>query len=189
MGLEHRYELYNLKDDIGETRNLAAKEPERLQALINMMDEYYDKTGSLKPNPNKNYNGRTVGVWAANPNGKASAENGALVLRAEKDEFAATTRVVPSIVGGAVLEFEARSATRSPISVQWASSGQPEFGPPQLKPVPLSKGWEKIKVDMPFAGLILNIRFVLENAGWAVDIRNVHLLVPDGTLMREYEFY
>jgi len=188
-GLEHRYELYNLKDDIGETRNLASQYPEKVQSMAATVDAYYEKTGALRPHANTDYNGCTVGVWAANPNGKASAENGALIMRAEKDQFAAITRVTPSIVGGAVLEFEAKSSKGSPISVQWTSSAQREFSQPQLKPVPLSKDWKKCRIEMPFEGRIDKIRFVLRDADWRADVRNVKLYTPQGTLMTEYEFY
>jgi hypothetical protein len=188
-GQAHRYELYNLKDDIGESNNLAAQYPEKVQAMAAQMDRYYASTGSLTPNANKNYNGRTVGVWAANSNGKASAQDGALAMKAEKDQFAAATRVTPSIINGAVLEFEARSATQTHVSVQWTSSVQKEFSQPQLKAVPLSRDWKKCRVEMPFKGRIDQIRFVLRDAGWQADLRNVKLLVPGGTVMTEYEFY
>jgi len=189
-GLEHRYELYNLKDDIGETRNLAEKYPEGVQKLAAKMDTIRSGAGALSIHPNTNYNGRTVGVWSAHPNGKATAEAGALHMRAINDHFPVTTRVTPSIVGGAVLEFEARSATKSTaLSVQWTSSAQPQFADPQIKVVPLSKGWKKIKVDMPFEGRIMQLKLALLAAGWEADIRNVHLMTPDGTVMTKYEFY
>jgi len=189
-GQAHRYELYNLKDDIGEARNLAAGNSERVQAMAGMMDAYYAKTGSLKPHANTNYNGRTVGVWSAHPNGKATAEAGALHMRAINDHFPVTTRVTPSIVGGAVLEFEARSATESTVlSVQWTSSEQTQFAEPQLQVVPLSKEWKKTKVDMPFGGRIMQLKLALLAAGWEADVRNLRLLTPQGTLMTEYEFY
>ena len=44
-------------------------------------------------------------------------------------------------------------------------------------------------MDMPFLGQISHMRFLLRDAGWAADIRNVHLLIPDGTVMLKYEFY
>ncbi|MEA1951978.1 MAG: hypothetical protein U9N87_11375, partial [Planctomycetota bacterium] len=133
--------------------------------------------------------GCTVGVWAANPNGRLSAEAGALAMRAEKDQFSAMTRVTPSIIGGSVLEFEARSATGSPISVQWTSSAQKKFSRPRLKAVPLSKNWKKYSVEMPFKGRVNRIRFVLRDGGWQADVRNVRLFTPRGTLMTEYRFY
>jgi len=187
---EHRYELYNLKDDIGETRNLAEKYPGGVQKLAAKMDSIRSGAGALAVHPNTNYNGRTVGVWSAHPNGKATAEAGVLIMRAINDHFPVTTRVTPSLVGGAALEFEARSATKSTVlSVQWTSSEQPRFAEPQLKGVPLSKNWKTIKVDMPFGGRIMQLKLALLAAGWEADIRNVHLLTPDGTVILKYEFY
>jgi hypothetical protein len=156
-----------------------------------MLDSYYAQTGALRPNRNKAYNGRTVGVWSANETqrGTASAVDGALSLVSRQEQFAATTRVTPSIMGGAVLEFEGRSATGNHVSVQWTSSSQPAFGQPQMAAVPLSKDWTPCRVEMPFAGRIDQIRFVLRDAGWQADLRHVRLLTPDGTRMTEYEFY
>ena len=106
-----------------------------------------------------------------------------------KEPFSAATRVTPSIVNGAVLEFEGRSPNENHISVQWTSSAQPVYGQPQMARSLLSGGWKKCRVEMPFSGRIKDIRFVLRDAGWQVDLRNVRLLTPEGTLMTRYEFY
>ena len=73
--------------------------------------------------------------------------------------------------------------------MQWTSSEQPQFANPQIEVVPLSEEWEKIKVDMPFEGRIMELKLALLAAGWEADIRNLRLLTPQGTLMTEYEFY
>jgi arylsulfatase A-like enzyme len=188
-GQEHRYELYNLKDDIGESKNLASAYPEKVQAMAVQLDGYYKSTASLKPNRNENYNGNTVGVWVGNDRGTIAADDGVLVMRSDQEQLAAATRVTPSIVGGAVLEFEARSAAGNQVSIQWTSSSQPRYGPPQMAQEELSKEWKKCRVEMPFGGRIKDIRFVLRDADWQADLRNVRLLTPEGTLMTPYEFY
>jgi hypothetical protein len=185
----NRYELYNLKDDVGEENNLAAQNPEKVATLAAMIKDYIRTNDVLPTNRNEDYNGRTVGVWAANPNGSASAADGALVLKAEQPQFAARTRVTPSLVNGAVLEFEARSSEAAPLSVQWTSSAQKDFKEPQSRAIPLTAEWKPLKVEMPFQGRIGDIRFVLPEAGQSAEIRNVRLLTPEGTLMTKYEFY
>ena len=48
-------ELYNLKDDIGETHNLAAKNPELVAKLKKMLQSWRELTGSKPATPNADY--------------------------------------------------------------------------------------------------------------------------------------
>lgn len=52
---EHRHELYNLAEDLGETSDLAAAEPERVAALSARIDSLLSKTSALVPGPNPNW--------------------------------------------------------------------------------------------------------------------------------------
>jgi arylsulfatase A-like enzyme len=47
-----RIQLYNLRDDIGETNNLAAKHPERVAELSARIDEILADSGARLPKPN-----------------------------------------------------------------------------------------------------------------------------------------
>jgi arylsulfatase A-like enzyme len=51
----HRYELYNLQWDIGETTNLASLHPGKVEELIVLLDNYLEETGTLVPIPNPEY--------------------------------------------------------------------------------------------------------------------------------------
>ena len=185
-----RYELYNLKDDIGETKNLATQYPEKVQAMAAVLDSYYKKTGVLKPNRNTAYKGRTVGVWSATGKGSLSAKDGALVLEAAQPQFDTRTRVTPSLVNSAWIEFDARSGKGNIISVQWTSQSKPKFGVPERNVArALSKDWKTFRVKMDFPGRIKDVRFVLSNDGDVAELRNVRLLTPDGSVITKYEFY
>jgi arylsulfatase A-like enzyme len=52
----HGYQLYNLKDDPGETKDLSAAEPERVKALDTEIEKFLTETQALVPKPNPNYN-------------------------------------------------------------------------------------------------------------------------------------
>ena len=54
---EHRYELYNLRDDLSETRNLAAAQPGRVKELDALLEGFLKDTGALVPGPNPAYTG------------------------------------------------------------------------------------------------------------------------------------
>jgi len=59
------YELYNLKEDIGEANNLAEKMPKKVKQLDALIDKFLSETGSLVPIPNPRYkkNGKLPPKW------------------------------------------------------------------------------------------------------------------------------
>lgn len=58
-------ELFNLRDDLGETKNLAAQEPERVKALLTELQAWQKEVGARMPEKNPAYN-------PAKPNGRGS---------------------------------------------------------------------------------------------------------------------
>ncbi len=50
-----RFELYNLKDDVGETRNLAAGKPDLVKELNALIDGFLKDTAAIVPAKNPNY--------------------------------------------------------------------------------------------------------------------------------------
>ncbi|RPI08721.1 MAG: DUF4976 domain-containing protein, partial [Acidobacteriales bacterium] len=48
-------ELYNLRDDIGEKRNLAAREPKRAAAMHEKLKRWRSNVDAAMPSPNPNY--------------------------------------------------------------------------------------------------------------------------------------
>jgi arylsulfatase A-like enzyme len=52
---DSRAELYNLKDDIGETQDLAAKLPEKTAALRQKLRDWHKQVGAQMPVPNPNH--------------------------------------------------------------------------------------------------------------------------------------
>jgi arylsulfatase A-like enzyme len=50
-----RFELYNLKDDLGETNNLAARMPARVEELNALIGEFLKNSHATVPLPNPNY--------------------------------------------------------------------------------------------------------------------------------------
>lgn len=50
-----KFELYNLRDDIAEQHDLAAREPERVAALRGQLDAWKREVGALIPKPNVNW--------------------------------------------------------------------------------------------------------------------------------------
>lgn len=51
----HDYRLYNLANDIGETNDLSAQQPDRVAALDAMIENYLRDAGAATPIANPNF--------------------------------------------------------------------------------------------------------------------------------------
>ncbi len=51
----HRWKLFNLAEDIGEAKNLADTEPERLKQLDTLIEDFLDNTKAARPVPNPSF--------------------------------------------------------------------------------------------------------------------------------------
>ncbi len=52
----HDYRLYNVKDDIGETNNLAKSQPERVKQMDQLIENYLVAAKAVTPRPNPAFN-------------------------------------------------------------------------------------------------------------------------------------
>jgi len=52
---EHRWKLFNLADDIGETRNLADSDPHRVKTMDALIEAFLNETGAVRPVPNPGF--------------------------------------------------------------------------------------------------------------------------------------
>jgi arylsulfatase A len=68
-----KVELYNLKEDIGETKDLAASQSERRDALLTMLRQWRAGVGAQMPTPNPDYDPARDQAQAEN-RGKAQAK-------------------------------------------------------------------------------------------------------------------
>lgn len=178
----HRHELYNLKDDIGETKDLASAQPDQLGKMVDALDAYYKKTGVLTYHPNSQYNKRTVGTWFATSDaGSIAAKEGSLVAQSDKPGYTLKNRFFPGVKQEGHLAFEARSPTSTPLKLA---------GPKKGKAIALTAEWQEYVI--PGTQVFLNRnRFAatLVKPG-QVELRNVRVLTPDKTVeMMRYIFY
>ena len=72
VGNPERFELYNLRDDLSETKNLAESEAARVKELDALIDGFLADTGATYPRPNPKF--EAAAAKPANP--KASANSG-----------------------------------------------------------------------------------------------------------------
>ena len=133
------HELFNLKEDLGETKNLAAQMPDKVKTLNALIDDFVRDSGALYPKPNPAYKPQAARPQPAGADAgtdpaaglvpkfcKLSVANG--TARVESDgrtPFLGTAQV--KATGPIQLKLRARSATGGPGKVQWTTSDQTEF--------------------------------------------------------------
>lgn len=82
-----RFELFNLHDDVGETKNLAADRPDLVRELDALISEHLQATKAIVPGKNPAYSPEAAKVfvatlWQANSNCTLKFDTGALLLTA-----------------------------------------------------------------------------------------------------------
>jgi arylsulfatase A-like enzyme len=138
-GFAHRYELYNLKDDLGETTNLAARMPERVRALDALIEGFLTDTHAVLPRPNPAYKppAESPGVpagWRAVRFATMSVSDGALVVTADGGVPVVMTRT-PAATGDITVEFRLRTTSPGPARVLWHVGKEGNFPAERAVPV------------------------------------------------------
>ena len=171
-------ELYNLKEDIGETENLAARMPDRVAQLNALIDGFIQDTGALAPKPNPAYvepkpRDPTTGLVPRMC--KITLVDGALRVEADgPTPFLGTGQVRHA--GPMTLKLRARSTAGGSGSVRWKTADQDDFpAEGQLVEYTLATGddWQEITVDLPTEGRIGIIRLYLPARSAAVQIESI----------------
>lgn len=95
----HRYLLFNLDEDIGETTNLADRYPERVATLDRMVEDHLRESNAVIPEPNPNFNPdlydpATIGGQPGGPRvskGVAANQQRGREIRAQREGHSVST--------------------------------------------------------------------------------------------------
>ena len=180
-------ELYNLAEDIGETRNLATAMPEKLQELDALIDRFINETGALAPLPNPAYasnsgdtNTPSAYLGLVPKMCSVSMIDGALQMIVEpgkKLPFLGTGRAKHD--GPMSLHLRVRSRSGGPGQVRWTTENSPEFsddGQSTAFKLAANASWQDIRVDLPIEGRSKTIRIYLPAEQEPVDIASISFI-------------
>ncbi|EMI43783.1 sulfatase [Rhodopirellula sp. SWK7] len=185
-GKKHRYELYDLDADIGETKDVAAANPQILSQLIAFLDDYLETPGIKQYHPNANYAGRRVGTkWETlSDQGEATLRDGVLTLTASKAGFGVRSSLLPR-PEEPHLCFEMRSATETGIKVQLTKKTTKTVSDAKSKTAsPIAK-WQSFYIPLKPQGNQAVLQLSLASGG-TVELRNIQMTTRDGTVMMRY---
>ncbi len=126
-----RLELDNLKDDVGETKNLAAEKPVVVKELAGLIDAFLKDTEAVVPKANPGFGkqpaaGGAAG-WTPSKDAVVATKDGVLVVTSTGGDPYIITRGLPDGGGPYSVEFKMKSGSRSTGQVFWTTADDTGF--------------------------------------------------------------
>jgi arylsulfatase A-like enzyme len=190
--LEHRYELYNLDEDIGETNNLADMMPKKVAELTYLLDAYTEEAQILLPNINENYGGNVVDAWQGFADTELSVADKTLKILSTGEMPNFETTYVPIVSNATVvLEFDMKSSSVGDGRVAWQLEGAVEY---QEKNSAFFEGvhdgnWHSYALLMPIQGKLSKLRIFPSSGTGMIEFRNMKIVSEDGFFIYDWPLY
>lgn len=191
-------ELFNLRDDLSETTNLADKNPAKAAELNRLIDGFIRDTGALAPRPNPAYRAQ-AGAPAAGevlaglvPRGCTAVvtQDGALRVTAQGPQpFLGTAQV--RAPGPLLLRLRLRSAAGGSGRVTWRGSEQADFPEDQAIPYKTSPStdWQDVEIPLPIRGRPAIIRLYVPGGAGGVEFQSIeYFTAGDRKLAKRWDF-
>ena len=188
-----RFELYNLADDVGETKDLAPAEPKRVEALNKLIDGHLEAVGAVVPKPNPRYNPRAaaqVGGWKAAGTCSLATKDGVLVVTSTGGDPYFHTSAVPAAGGPVVFKVRMRCKTAGPAQVFWTTAKAGRFHRSRSAGFKIRHDgqWHDYEAKLPATGRLTGLRLDPGTAAGKVEIDWIYLAKPDGAELKRWDW-
>ena len=189
----NEYELYNLRQDIGETNNLAGEMPGLVRELDALIDGFLEDTGALVPLVNPNHDPEALAVvqgWRPSGHVKLTWPEGILRIESSGGDPFVYNNQAPDAQGALVARFRMRSTSSGIGQFFWADAGTPNFGPTvRLDFAPVhDKQWHEYEVPFTTRGKLRQLRIDPSTAPGVIELDRVELLTEDGAVIHTWDF-
>jgi hypothetical protein len=188
---ENRFELYNLRDDLGEMHDLSATEPARVRALDALLDSFLKDAAALVPGPNPAYGkGAMVPDWLASADAKLTVDNGQLVIKSVGGDPFLWTRDVPPQSGPFTLELRLSSTVKGTGEIRWTTKTKPNFGHELLALFDIAHDGapHDYSVPVPATEPLTALRLDPGTAPGTIRLETLHLKDAKGALLKTWKF-
>lgn len=189
---EHRYELYNLDEDISETRNLAREYPEKVLEMVTQLDAHVEEAGILLPRKNENFDANVMDAWIGSEKLKMSVGDKVLTLMAGTENPWIETVYTPNVMNAVFhLVFEMKSTADGPGRVFWKIGGENTYQENSSEVFsPQHDGlWHEYTVPMSLEGMLDRIKISPCSVAGKVQLRNIRMETVDGYYIRDWPLY
>lgn len=188
-----RHLLFNLRDDIGETHNVAAEHPELVRELDALIEAHLKQIRALVPSPNPAYDPTALAEldgWRAGGTCSLAWADGAMVVRSNGGDPIIACQQPPAASGNLVLRYRVRSTASGAgqffrTDARWAQFGpacRVDFNPPH------TAEWTEVAVPFDVQGALTSLRLDPASGPGELTIDWIRLEQADGTVLRAWEF-
>jgi arylsulfatase A-like enzyme len=187
-GEEGHFELFNLREDLSETKNLAAAEPARVKELDAQIDAFLADTGATYPRPNPAYKGPAPKPVAVKK--EAGPDDGTGPIAGWKLRSVKATTIAEGVRlestgrkaflgtahyrfnGAATVRLHVRAPAGGPGEVQWRLADESDFAPAHTAKFDLASGneWCDVTVPVPSEGSVVQLRVFLPADKGAIEV-------------------
>ncbi|MGE3779288.1 MAG: sulfatase, partial [Pirellulaceae bacterium] len=183
------HELYNLRDDLSETKNLAEALPEKVTELGALIDGFLSDTGAEFPRPNPGYRegaatakpGDPLDGWKAR-GCRADVADGILTMRGIGDAGTAFLgHALGRMTAPATVTLRLRSSTGGTGKIDCLPQGAADPSMVMSTPFQVPAGdWQDIRVELKHRGRIGTLRLYLPAADQPVFIDQIEIQAAQG---------
>jgi arylsulfatase A-like enzyme len=151
----HRFKLFNLKEDIGENNDLSSREPDRVETMDRLIEDFLVRTNAVRPVANPDFDPslydvskegipgpgmiggkprpkksrpKTVSGWTPSADCRLTLQDGSLVIQSSGDDpFITTSLPRPAAPENLVLDFSLASESEGYGQIFWSDADSPGF--------------------------------------------------------------
>ncbi len=179
-------ELYNLRDDLSETKNLADAMPDKVKELDALIDAFLTETGAIVPKPNPAYHARPaapaptqlgpddgtgpIAGWKLRQCKAVTTGEGVRLEGTGRAPFLGTAKY--KFTGVCEVSLRVRAPAGGPGQIHWRLAEQAEFSPERVTKFDFPAGdeWRDVKVSVPSTGSVVQLRVFLPVDKGAVEL-------------------
>lgn len=184
----HRYELYDLENDISETTNVAKQNPELLAKMVSQLNEHIAEAGYLQPQLNKHYVGNAVGQWWGSDETALSVSDSVLYIKAKAGMPYVETDMIPGISNQQFyICFDMKSNAAGLAKVTWKADRKKPYSVDceQSFDVKHDGQWHHYRVPITVDKISM-MRIIPCTAAGDVAIKNLDMETIDGYPLRAW---
>ena len=192
------FELYNLKEDISETRNMADEMPGKVKVLDALITQHLKEVDAIVPPPNPVYNPKAQNPWLFKPiqgwkpgnDCNLSLKDGNLHIVSFGNDPHFSNDEMPTATGSIEVKFKLRCATQGSGQLFWSTGRARSFNAKRRITFDLTHDgkWHEYTIALSVRDRLRSLRLDPGTGTGFIDIAWIQLCKSDGTVIKIWDF-